>query len=175
MSTNCEHCGYKDNEVKSGSAISDKGRRIILKVEDRDDLSRDILKVRFSLSFPGHRTDMIFLQSETCGLQVPEIDLVLNPGTLGGRFTTVEGILEQVYEELSEKVFTDSIDKGDTAFVDFLTKLKKVLHPTILLSCDAPDALGYQGQSRRNDFHSDTRRSSGKFLLAELVCSRSRP
>jgi zinc finger protein ZPR1 len=45
MSTNCEHCGYKDNEVKSGSAISDKGQKIILKVEDRDDLSRDILKV----------------------------------------------------------------------------------------------------------------------------------
>ncbi|KAF8527281.1 zf-ZPR1-domain-containing protein [Gautieria morchelliformis] len=108
MSTNCEHCGYKDNEVKSGSAISDKGQKIILKVEDRDDLSRDILK------------------SETCGLHIPEIDLLLHPGTLGGRFTTVEGILEQVFEELSEKVFTDSIEKGDTAFIDFLTKLKKV-------------------------------------------------
>ncbi|KAF8586435.1 zf-ZPR1-domain-containing protein [Ramaria rubella] len=108
MSTNCENCGYKDNEVKSGSAISDKGQKITLKVEDRDDLSRDILK------------------SETCGLHIPEIDLLLQPGTLGGRFTTVEGILEQVYEELSEKVFSDSIDKGDNAFVVFLTKLKKV-------------------------------------------------
>jgi zinc finger protein len=47
MSTNCDACGYKDNEVKSGSAISDKGKRITLKVEDKDDLSRDILKVRF--------------------------------------------------------------------------------------------------------------------------------
>ena len=45
MSTNCDRCGYRDNEVKSGSAISDKGKRIILKVEDREDLSRDILKV----------------------------------------------------------------------------------------------------------------------------------
>lgn len=45
MSTNCEHCGYRDNEVKSGSAISEKGKRITLKVEDADDLSRDILKV----------------------------------------------------------------------------------------------------------------------------------
>jgi len=45
MSTNCDLCGYRDNEVKSGSAISDKGKRIILKVEDREDLSRDILKV----------------------------------------------------------------------------------------------------------------------------------
>ena len=46
MSTNCDLCGYRDNEVKSGSAISEKGRRIILKVEDREDLSRDILKVK---------------------------------------------------------------------------------------------------------------------------------
>jgi hypothetical protein len=45
MSTNCDNCGYRDNEVKSGSAISDKGKRITLKVEDREDLSRDILKV----------------------------------------------------------------------------------------------------------------------------------
>lgn len=46
MSTNCHDCGYRDNEVKSGGAIADKGRRITLKVEDSDDLSRDILKVR---------------------------------------------------------------------------------------------------------------------------------
>ena len=46
MSTNCDSCGYRDNEVKSGSAISEKGKKIILKVEDREDLSRDILKAR---------------------------------------------------------------------------------------------------------------------------------
>jgi len=46
MSTNCENCGYRDNEVKSGGAISPQGKKIILKVEDADDLSRDILKVQ---------------------------------------------------------------------------------------------------------------------------------
>lgn len=45
MSTNCDHCGYRDNEVKSGTAISEKGKRITLRVEDLEDLSRDILKV----------------------------------------------------------------------------------------------------------------------------------
>jgi len=48
MSTNCEYCGYRDNEVKSGSAISLQGKKIILKCEDREDLSRDILKVFLS-------------------------------------------------------------------------------------------------------------------------------
>lgn len=46
MSTNCDKCGYRDNEVKSGAAISAQGKRITLKVEDKEDLSRDILKVR---------------------------------------------------------------------------------------------------------------------------------
>jgi zinc finger protein len=50
MATNCYACGYRDNEIKSGSAISDKGKRITLKVEDEEDLSRDLLKVRAAFS-----------------------------------------------------------------------------------------------------------------------------
>ena len=45
MSTNCHACGYRDTEIKSGGAIAPMGRKITLKVEDADDLSRDILKV----------------------------------------------------------------------------------------------------------------------------------
>jgi zinc finger protein len=52
MSTNCDNCGYRDNEIKSGSAISEQGKKITLKVEDREDLSRDVLKVRTSFSSP---------------------------------------------------------------------------------------------------------------------------
>ncbi|KAH8093768.1 zf-ZPR1-domain-containing protein [Cristinia sonorae] len=107
MSTSCQHCGYRDSEVKSGSAISPLGKKITLKVEDREDLSRDILK------------------SESCGVTIPEIDLVLQSGTLGGRFTTLEGILDQVYEELSEKVFVDAKADGG-AYETFLEKLKAV-------------------------------------------------
>ncbi|KAI9440456.1 zf-ZPR1-domain-containing protein [Lactarius indigo] len=138
MSTNCDHCGYRDNEVKSGSAISEKGKRITLRVEDREDLSRDILK------------------SETCGLTIPEIDLVLQAGTLGGRFTTLEGILEQVFEELSEKVFAagDSVGSADPdgpdlqgrdkfeVFLESLKAVKSAERPfTIIL--DDPLANSY--------------------------------
>ncbi|KAF9328810.1 hypothetical protein BGZ91_000821 [Linnemannia elongata] len=90
MSTTCDECGYKSNEVKAGGPVSEFGKRIILKIEDPEDMSRDILK------------------SETCGLSIPEIDLELNSGTLGGRFTTVEGLLRQVHEELSSKVPAES-------------------------------------------------------------------
>lgn len=121
MSTNCQSCGYKDNEVKSGGAVSEKGKKIVLKVEDAEDLTRDLLKVRkgdFGLAGSSPLTKSAYTpspltkwhetakrQSETCGMEIPEIDLILQPGTLGGRFTTLEGILTQVYEELNEKVF----------------------------------------------------------------------
>ncbi|KAF5313914.1 hypothetical protein D9619_013049 [Psilocybe cf. subviscida] len=129
MSTNCEHCGYRDNEVKSGSAISQQGKRIILMCEDREDLSRDILK------------------SETAGMTIPEIDLVLTHGTLGGRFTTVEGILEQIFEELAEKAFVgDSSETEERSkYQEFLVGLKAVKNAerpfTIIL--DDPLANSY--------------------------------
>ena len=61
-------------------------------------------------------------------MTIPEIDLVLTRGTLGGRFTTVEGILEQVYEELADKAFAgDSRDPADREkFENFLKGLKEV-------------------------------------------------
>lgn len=127
MSTNCDLCGYRDNEVKSGAAISPQGKRITLKVEDREDLSRDILKV-WRLSHYPRSLEADLDQSESCGLNIPEIELVLQAGTLGGRFTTLEGILDQVYEELSEKVFAsgDAATNDHTAFETFLKKLKAV-------------------------------------------------
>jgi len=112
MATTCDQCGYKSNEVKSGGAIAPKGKLITLKMTDVEDLSRDILK------------------SETCALKIPEINLELTYGTLGGRFTTVEGLLDQIYDELDTKTpFT----KGDSVtedrkhkFADFLSKLDEV-------------------------------------------------
>ncbi|BFZ58874.1 nucleolar zinc-finger protein [Savitreella phatthalungensis] len=88
MSTVCHDCGYKSNEVKTGGAIPPLGRKITLQVEDPDDLALDILK------------------SESCALTVPELSLDLHPGTLGGRFTTIEGLLAQVHDELYGRVFS---------------------------------------------------------------------
>lgn len=45
MSTNCDACGARTNEVKSGGGIEDQGVRITVKIEDREDMSRDVLKV----------------------------------------------------------------------------------------------------------------------------------
>jgi zinc finger protein len=50
-------------------------------------------------------------------MTIPEIDLELTHGTLGGRFTTVEGILDQVFEELSDKVFAWGARRGGKGFL----------------------------------------------------------
>ncbi|KEY66958.1 hypothetical protein S7711_05078 [Stachybotrys chartarum IBT 7711] len=90
MSTVCEDCGYRSNDVKTGGEIPEQGEKITLTVEDSTDLARDILK------------------SETCALECPELKLQVNPGTLGGRFTTVEGLLTQVRNDLHSQIFEAS-------------------------------------------------------------------
>ena len=93
MSTHCDHCGYRSNEVKTGGEVPEKGRRIELKVGGKEDLSRDILK------------------SESAALACPELQLRVEPGTMGGRFTTVEGILTQIRRDLRAQAF--GLEDGD--------------------------------------------------------------
>ncbi|KAI9506960.1 ZPR1 zinc-finger domain-containing protein [Coemansia spiralis] len=132
MSTTCDQCGYKSNEVKCGGAISAEGRRITLTLEDKDDLSRDILK------------------SETSSFKVPELDLDMFAGTMGGKFTTIEGLLRQVHDELDRKA---SFIGGDSAesekrgrFQEFLAKLDRAANGEIFpltLTLDDPMAHSY--------------------------------
>lgn len=132
MATNCDHCGYKSNEVKAGGPISDKGTRITLNITDAEDLSRDILK------------------SETCGLSIPEINLELTHGTLGGRFTTVEGLLRQVHSELRDRApfiegdsGTDSSKDRWARFLDNLTKVADGKLMPVTLIIDDPLSNSY--------------------------------
>ena len=68
MATNCYACGYRDNEIKSGGAVSEKGRKITLKVEDSEDMSRDMLKVSYLTLIEVNRADN---QSDTAGIEIP--------------------------------------------------------------------------------------------------------
>ncbi|KAJ2663019.1 nucleolar zinc-finger protein [Coemansia sp. RSA 1200] len=132
MSTTCNQCGYKSNEVKCGGAISAKGRRITLTLEDKDDLSRDILK------------------SETSSFCVPEVDLDMFAGTMGGKFTTIEGLLRQAHEELDRRApfvagDSASAEKRDR-FLRFLAKLDAAANGDVLpltLVLDDPMAHSY--------------------------------
>ena len=75
MSDSCDVCGYKNSEVKGTGGIPEQGRKFQLRVDDAADLQRDVLK------------------AETASVTVPELDLEVTTGTLGGIITTVEGLL----------------------------------------------------------------------------------
>lgn len=45
MATTCDKCGHRDNEVKSSGGIEEKGHRMELLINTKEDMTRDILKV----------------------------------------------------------------------------------------------------------------------------------
>ncbi|CAG2110787.1 unnamed protein product [Medioppia subpectinata] len=117
MATNCDACGHKTNEVKSGSGIEDKGIRITLKVADESDLERDV--------------------SDTCSLAIPELDIHMS-GTGSGRYTTVEGIASTIIDDLKRHnpfVFGDSA-KEDVRqrMSDLAAKLESLVGRTLVLN-----------------------------------------
>ncbi|KAI4288301.1 MAG: hypothetical protein L6R35_002438 [Caloplaca aegaea] len=91
----CTHCNYRSSDVKTGGAIPSHGKRIFLDVRSPRDLGRDILK------------------SETCRVLIPQVGVEVEPGTMGGRFTTVEGLLTQIRDDLRGTVFDVDEDDDD--------------------------------------------------------------
>ena len=71
----CEHCGYRNSEIKEGGGISDKAKKITFTVTDPEDLNRDVFK------------------SDTALFEIPELDFGMQAGTLGSIYTTIEGLL----------------------------------------------------------------------------------
>jgi len=117
MATFCEACGHRDNEVKSGTGIADRGTKHTLRLTNSVDLTRDLLK------------------SETCGLKIPEIELEMVEGTLGGKFTTIEGLLTDIRDQLLKNPFLtgDSADSlSQTKMQSFCEKLEKIISGKLL-------------------------------------------
>lgn len=50
-------------------------------------------------------------KSDSCYLTIPEIDLTLSPGTLDGIYTTVEGLIVKIHENLYK---TNPFAHGDS-------------------------------------------------------------
>lgn len=143
MATVCTHCGYKTNDIKTGGEIPDKGKKITLRIENEVDLSRDILK------------------SETCALHSSDLGLEVQSGTLGGRFTTVEGLLTQVRDQLHGQIFdvgTADLAAGDsmssetrTRWQDFFGKLDRAIKAEIHFSITLVDPLANSFVQKNTD------------------------
>lgn len=129
----CESCGYKTNDVKTGGEIPSLGQRLFLEVLEPADLRRDILK------------------SETCNLKIPECKVEVQPGTMGGRFTTVEGLLTQVRDDLRGSIFDDDdvsksggdsmTAKNKTAWTNFFSDLDRAIRGDMKFSIIMEDPL----------------------------------
>ncbi|NWX20561.1 ZPR1 protein, partial [Aegotheles bennettii] len=112
MATSCDSCGHRTNEVKSGGAIEPQGTRITLRIMDPSDMTRDVLK------------------SETCSVEIPELEFELGMGALGGKFTTLEGLLKDIRELVERNPFTlgDSSVPGRAGKLqEFVGKLQEVI------------------------------------------------
>ena len=131
--TVCDMCGYKETDVKTGGEVPRYGKKIWLHVKDAKDLARDILK------------------SETCMLKIPECRVEVAPGTMGGKFTTVEGLVTHIRDDLKRSIFdfgedevsTDSMpsdtkQEWGTFFAQLDKAVKGEIHYTILME----DPLG---------------------------------
>lgn len=102
MATVCDACGNKTNEVKVGGGVAPQGRRISLRFTDVSDLTRDVLK------------------SETCTLSIPELDFEAQLMSHGGKFTTVEGLLDGIKDQLMQ---SNPFLMGDSATSDTKSKM----------------------------------------------------
>ncbi|KAJ0980260.1 hypothetical protein J5N97_008515 [Dioscorea zingiberensis] len=126
MATTCDMCGYRSSELKAGGEIPKKGKRITVSVKNKLDLSRDVIK------------------ADTACVKVPEVELELASGTLGGIVTTIEGLITKISENL-ERLHGFSL--GDSAddwkkkkwhdFKSQLTRLLEVAEPWTLIIDDA--------------------------------------
>ena len=130
----CVHCGYRTNDVKTGGDVPEKGQRIILHVRNASDLRRDILK------------------SETCALKIERCHVEVQPGTMGGRFTTVEGLLTQIRDDLRGSIFDtddeqnpvgDSMPEGfENSWKDFFAGLDKAIRGEMEFTIELEDPMG---------------------------------
>ncbi|KAM3877656.1 zinc finger protein ZPR1 [Diretmus argenteus] len=103
MATNCDECGHRTNEVKSGGATEDLGTMITLHITDPSDMTRDLLK------------------SETCHIRIPELEFELGMAAVGGKFTTLEGLLKDIKDLIVSK---NPFLCGDSSSADRVEKLK---------------------------------------------------
>ncbi len=72
------------------------------------------------------------LKSEYATVMIPELELELTEGTLGGKYTTLEGLLEDIKYQLLE---TNAFKMGDATTEDdqkvisaWIEKLEKVFN-----------------------------------------------
>lgn len=125
MGFTCSFCGFRTNDIRPGGAIPTLGTQITLTATNEEDLARDVLK------------------SDSAIVHVPELELELQSGTLGGVYTTIEGLLMKIHTSLTEEHpfasgdstvlhHSEKLSKEQNSFAIFCNKLKQVIQGQLL-------------------------------------------
>ncbi|WVZ60650.1 hypothetical protein U9M48_010642 [Paspalum notatum var. saurae] len=113
MATTCDMCGYRNSELKPGGEIPANGKKITLHVQNAKDLTRDVIK------------------SDSASVKVPELELELTSGTLGGMVTTVEGLIVKICEALERihgfQLGDSTLEWKKKKWQDFKERLSELL------------------------------------------------
>jgi len=126
MASDCDACGFKSNEVKAAGAMEKYGTKIIFKMTDKTDLNRDVLT------------------SDTCSIGIPDFALTLSNSSMGGRFTTVEGLIVIMKEQLgmvNPFAFGDSAAK-ESKMKKLIENLDKVINGDMFVTITLDDPIG---------------------------------
>ena len=102
-----ESCGYKTNEIKGAGAVPEKGRSLRLHIAKKGSLAEEPRSFEMDMN-----RDLV--KSNTAGVRIPELEIEVTAGSLGGCYTTVEGLLKLLKESLFEGQVADFL-KGDSA------------------------------------------------------------
>ena len=114
----CDECGWKNVEVKGGGAVPAAGTVTSLSFTpgqpwSAEDLGRDVIK------------------GDTASVEIPELDLELDQGSLGGLYSTVEGLLAMIKDKLVE------VDPLGAAGGDSVDASRRAAFAALLAALDA--------------------------------------
>lgn len=119
MATNCDACGHKTNEIKSGAGFEEKGVEIKHKIKSDADLKLEVVK------------------SDSSIVKVPELELEVICAT-AGKYTTIEGLCQDTVERLEKSypyMFGDSAEEHVRKKLDNIyAKLRSPIGLTIVLN-----------------------------------------
>lgn len=126
MATNCESCGHKTNEIKSGGGFEEKGVEIKHKIKSDADLRLEAVK------------------SDSCIVKIPELELEVISAS-AGKYTTVEGLCQDTIERLEMSypyMFGDSAEEHvRNKLANIYARLREPIGLSIIL--DDPTGNSY--------------------------------
>ena len=164
----CDECGYKTNEIKAGGGVPPKGVRWTLSVSGTkpEDMHRDVLK------------------SNTARVKIPELGFEMEPGSLGGVYSTVEGLLSQIHDRLKGSnpfSFGDAAEEKQKSnfgkFLSALTQMRGGMQPFTLVLEDpmdhsfiySPAADGFEDDDLKKEQYTRSQKEEEEYGLTDMI------